>query len=60
VRPEHAVEMYRLLPHAKLAILPGGHGEYFGEITTPPDSTIIAATISMLNKFLNESITKAY
>jgi pimeloyl-ACP methyl ester carboxylesterase len=23
VRPEHAVEMYRLLPHAQLAILPG-------------------------------------
>jgi pimeloyl-ACP methyl ester carboxylesterase len=23
VRPEHAVEMFRLLPHAQLAILPG-------------------------------------
>ncbi len=23
VLPEHAVEMYRLLPHAQLAILPG-------------------------------------
>jgi len=26
VRPEHAMEMFRLLPNAKLAILPGGHG----------------------------------
>ena len=26
VRPEHAVEMFRLLPHAQLAVLPGGHG----------------------------------
>jgi pimeloyl-ACP methyl ester carboxylesterase len=24
VRPEHAVEMYRLIPNAQLAIFPGG------------------------------------
>ncbi|MNT49649.1 hypothetical protein D3C72_1865140 [compost metagenome] len=23
IRPEHAVEMFRLLPHAQLAVLPG-------------------------------------
>ena len=33
VRPEHAVEMFRLLPHAQLAVLPGGHGAYIGEVT---------------------------
>ena len=32
--PEHAVEMYRNIPSARLAILPGGHGDYIGEITT--------------------------
>ena len=32
VRPEHAVEMFRLLPHAQLAVLPGGHGAYIGEV----------------------------
>lgn len=58
VRPEHAVEMYRLLPQAKLAILPGGHGDYIGEITTPQDGTLIAATVSMINKFLDEPVTK--
>ena len=58
-RPEHAVEMYRLLPHSKLAILPGGHGDFIGEITTPQDSTLIAATVSMINKFLIEPVTKA-
>ncbi len=58
-RPEHAVEMYRLLPHSKLAILPGGHGDFIGEITTPQDSTLIAATVSMINKFLSEPATKA-
>ena len=54
--PEHAVEMYRLLPHAQLAILPGGHGEYIGEITTPQNPTFIAATVSMLVNFLEEPI----
>ncbi len=27
-KPEHAVEMYRTLPHARLIILPGKHGEF--------------------------------
>ena len=52
VRPEHAVEMHRLLPQSRLAILPGGHGDYLGEITTPLDTTLIAATVSMIEKFL--------
>ena len=32
--PEHAVEMYRLIPKCQLAILPGTHGTYLGEIAT--------------------------
>lgn len=32
--PEHAVELTRLITGARLMILPGGHGEYIGEITT--------------------------
>ena len=52
--PEHAVEMYRNLPHAQLAILPGAHGEYMGEITTPQDHNFIAATILLIEKFLDE------
>lgn len=34
VIPEHAVKMYRLIPNCQLAIIPGGHGKYIGEITT--------------------------
>lgn len=34
VMAEHAVEMSRLLPHSRLTIIPGRHGEYIGEITT--------------------------
>lgn len=29
---ESAVAMYRLMPHASLAVFPGGHGDYIGEI----------------------------
>ena len=32
--PEHALEMSRRLPHASLGILPGGHGDYIGELMT--------------------------
>ncbi|MCJ0741131.1 alpha/beta fold hydrolase [Pedobacter montanisoli] len=32
--PEHIVAMSRLVPQSKLVIVPGGHGEYIGEITT--------------------------
>ncbi len=31
---EHAVEMHRQITASELAIIPGGHGEYIGEITT--------------------------
>jgi len=30
--PEHAVEMYRMIPNCELAIFPGGHGTYIGAI----------------------------
>ncbi len=30
--PEHAVEMYRIIPNGELAIFPGGHGAYLGAI----------------------------
>jgi pimeloyl-ACP methyl ester carboxylesterase len=32
--PEHAVELSRKIPNARLMILPGGHGEYLGELLT--------------------------
>lgn len=31
VTPEHALELSRLVPGARLLILPGGHGDYLGE-----------------------------
>jgi pimeloyl-ACP methyl ester carboxylesterase len=32
--PEHAVELFRRMPHASMAIFPGGHGDYIGELVT--------------------------
>lgn len=52
--PEHAVEMHRLLSGSRLAIIPGSHGEYIGEITTRQDPLLVAATVSMINRFLDD------
>lgn len=56
--PEHLGEMQRLMANARIAIIPGVHGEYIGELSTPQDSTIIGATVAMINKFLNEPIAE--
>lgn len=56
--PEHVAEMQRLISNSRLAIIPGGHGEYIGELTTPQDSALISGTVSMVNKFLDEPAAK--
>ena len=51
--PEHAAAMSRLLPHGRLAILPGRHGEYFGEaLFTKNNSKEPEAFAEILNEFL--------
>ena len=51
--PEHAAEMSRLLPHGRLAILPGTHGKYLGEAATnDPNSKLPDYFVSMVNEFL--------
>jgi pimeloyl-ACP methyl ester carboxylesterase len=52
VTPGHAAEMHSHLSNSRLAIIPGGHGDYIGEITTPQDSILISATVNMVTKFL--------
>jgi pimeloyl-ACP methyl ester carboxylesterase len=44
VKPEHAVEMFRLIPHAKLAVFPGG--DHFLLWTSP--STMLAPVAAFL------------
>jgi pimeloyl-ACP methyl ester carboxylesterase len=54
VRPEHALALSRLLPHARLAILPGTHGEYLGEIMTPKVSDRrVAMFADLVTEFLD-------
>jgi pimeloyl-ACP methyl ester carboxylesterase len=55
-RPEHEVEMYRQMQHAKLMILPGGHGEYIGEITTVKPGHNEYPVLPVIETFLNEAI----
>lgn len=52
--PEHAVFMHRMLPNSRLAILPGGHGDYIGEITTRrPDGSYDAFALPVIEQFLH-------
>jgi len=50
---EHANEMHKLISNSQLEIIPGGHGEYIGELTTPQDTTKIRTTVEMINNFLD-------
>ena len=51
--PEHAVEMYRRMPHASLAIFPGGHGDYMGELTTIRVTHNPPVALPVIEEFLN-------
>ncbi|WP_073080478.1 alpha/beta fold hydrolase [Chitinophaga jiangningensis] len=50
---DHALELSRTLQHGQLAILPGVHGAYIGEICTPvPDSQLPLLSVAMVKEFL--------
>lgn len=54
IRPEHAIELSRTLPHARLSILPGTHGSYLGEIMTPKVSDrTVAIFADLVTRFLD-------
>lgn len=53
VRPEHAVELYRRIPRAQLAIFPGGHGDYMGELTTLKPGQAEYPVLPVVEAFLN-------
>lgn len=55
VTPAHAVELTRLIPEARLMILPGGHGDYLGEVmTTPKPSDYPDLTARLVRAFIEE------
>jgi pimeloyl-ACP methyl ester carboxylesterase len=39
VRPEHALDLTRMIPGARLLVIPGGHGDYLGEAVMSPGPT---------------------
>lgn len=53
VQAQHALLLSRTLPHAELAILPGGHGDYIGEICAPDkNSKMPDFVVMMIDSFL--------
>jgi pimeloyl-ACP methyl ester carboxylesterase len=55
VRPEHALALSRTLPHARLAILPSGHGDYLGEVCAADQNSQIPVLVTaLIEAFLKE------
>ncbi|MGH9163633.1 MAG: alpha/beta fold hydrolase [Vicinamibacteraceae bacterium] len=53
VRPEHALELTRLIPRARLLIVPGGHGDYLGEaVMSHGDTHYPELTAGLVEEFL--------
>ena len=56
VKPEHAVELSHLISNSRLMILPGGHGEYLGELLTAhAGSRAPEYTAGFIEEFLDDS-----
>lgn len=59
IKPEHAIEMHRLIANSELAIIPGVHGEYIEEITTLKyHSNEADYVIPMIESFLDKKTEK--
>jgi pimeloyl-ACP methyl ester carboxylesterase len=54
-RLEHAIELSRLFPDARLLVLPSGHGDYLAEVSSAPaDMDYAEITARLLERFLSE------
>lgn len=57
ITPDHALELHRNIEKSELAIIPGGHGEYIGEITTlTPHTKESEWVVPIIEKFLDKQI----
>ncbi|MEC3965843.1 alpha/beta hydrolase [Flagellimonas halotolerans] len=58
ITPEHAIELYGQITNSQLAIIPGGHGDYIGEITTlkPGFKASELVAVPMIEKFLGQQV----
>jgi pimeloyl-ACP methyl ester carboxylesterase len=54
VTPEHLIQMHHLIANSRLAIFPGGHGDYLGEFSTGnTDTKLHQVFINMVIEFLD-------
>jgi pimeloyl-ACP methyl ester carboxylesterase len=53
VKPEHAVELTQLIPHARVMILVGGHGDYLGEVAMPQRPRAPELPAGLVEEFLD-------
>ena len=59
VKPEHALELTRLIPGARLLVLVGGHGDYMGEaVMTRRDTRYPELTAGLIDEFLEAPVSK--
>jgi pimeloyl-ACP methyl ester carboxylesterase len=49
---EHTVEMHRKIKNSQLVILPGGHGDYIGELTTRKEGVNEYPAVQLIQTFL--------
>lgn len=57
VQPEHALQLSRTLPNARLVILPATHGAYLGAVEAPPgpfDRSLLQMTLHLTTDFLDQ------
>lgn len=50
--PEHTVLMHRMIPGSQLLILPGGHGEFMGEIEFENTEQKVKGFVPLIEEFL--------
>lgn len=56
VKPEHAVELTRFISGARLLVVPGGHGDYLGEmVMTPRETRTPEWIVGLIEEFLDST-----
>lgn len=53
--PEHAVEMYRIIPDCELAIFPGGHGTYLGTLESLDPRWAKSNATALIEDFIDQA-----
>jgi pimeloyl-ACP methyl ester carboxylesterase len=55
IKPEHAVELSRIIPHARLLIVPGNHGSYIGDVMTAAPGSEPEQVCDLITEFLDDT-----